>query len=134
MSCRPVMLLLFLLMSFTLPACADDWGPWEVPSVKQQQLKVTVDKEPLQLAVRFFQQQISPVDGPRCPMYPTCSAYSLQALRKHGPLLGVFLTVDRLYREGDPHEHTHPTIQWGHVRFADPLNRNDFWLKPPTQP
>lgn len=110
-------------------ANADDWAPWEAPSPSALQAKT--DRSPLQLAVRWFQKYISPVDGPRCPMYPTCSSYSLQALRKHGPLLGVFQTVDRLYREGDAeHEHRQPVNKWGYVRFYDPLKQNDFWLRP----
>ena len=109
-------------------AAADDWGPWETPSNKTRQ--TASDKSPLQLAVRTFHKYISPVDGPRCPMYPTCSGYSLQALRKHGPLLGVFQTVDRLYREGDvEHEHRQPVNKWGRIRFYDPLEENDFWLR-----
>lgn len=125
------MKLLLLLLFFSACLCstllADDWGPWEVPSQQAQQ--TTTSKDPLQLAVRLFQKYISPVDGPRCPMYPTCSSYALQALRKHGPLLGTFLTVDRLYHEGDRHEQQQPIDKWGFVRFYDPLENNDFWLK-----
>ncbi|WP_303720812.1 membrane protein insertion efficiency factor YidD [Malonomonas rubra] len=107
---------------------ADDWGPWEMPA--QSKKPQVANQGPLQLAVKFFQSHLSPVDGPRCPMYPTCSAYALQALRKHGPLFGTFQTVDRLYREGDvEHEHTQPINKWGYVRFHDPLQNNDFWLR-----
>lgn len=121
----PTIVLLVLLSSSA--AGAADWGPWEIPA-RQKQL-ATHDKSPLQQAVRLFQKFISPVDGPRCPMYPTCSTYSLQAMRKHGPLLGVFQTVDRLYREGDEaHEHGQPIEKWGFIRFSDPLSNNDFWL------
>ncbi len=132
-----------LLVAIVLPSStvlADNWGPWEI---KQDKVNYVLNRMepppsgnspgPLQLAVRMFQKYISPVDGPRCPMYPTCSSYSLQALHQHGPLLGVFLTVDRLYREGDPHEHKQPIDKWGYIRFNDPLNHNDFWLKIPQQ-
>lgn len=115
-----------LLISVALSAHADNWAPWEVPVAKQQ--RIAASSGPLTLAVRFFQKFISPVDGPRCPMYPTCSAYSLQALHKHGPFLGTLLTVDRLYREGDPHEHGQPLNKWGRIRFYDPLKQNTFWL------
>lgn len=123
-----VLIVIAALLSFTTPVCADNWGPWEVPTAQTQQHKP--DKSPLQLTVKLFQKHISPVDGPRCPMYPTCSAYALQALHKHGPLLGTFQTVDRLFREGDSdHEHGQPIAKWGHVRFYDPLEQNDFWLR-----
>lgn len=110
----------------TTPAIADDWGPWEVS--KQSQEQRAANGSVLQTAVQLFQKYISPVDGQRCVMYPTCSSYSLQALRKHGPLMGVFLTVDRLYHEGDPIEQQHPINKWGYIRFYDPLEKNDWWL------
>lgn len=117
-----------LLMVFsTDPTYAEDWGPWEIPEPQNQRIEPS--NSPLQLAVKLFQQYISPVDGPRCPMYPTCSSYAQQALHKHGPLLGALQTVDRLYREGDAvHEHRQPINKWGYVRFNDPLQNNDFWL------
>ena len=49
---------------------------------------------------RIWQRGISPGDGPRCPMQPTCSAYSKQAFSEHG-LGGYILTFDRLMRDGD---------------------------------
>jgi putative membrane protein insertion efficiency factor len=83
---------------------------------------------PLVQGVRFFQKFISPVDSPRCPMYPTCSTYALQALRRHGPVLGSFLTVDRLLHETSPEEQTIPLDGFERIRYYDPLNANDFWL------
>lgn len=125
---RAAIILLLGLSLFATQLHAADWGPWEAPATKPQTTAMSSD--PLQFAVELFRKYISPVDGPRCPMYPTCSSYSLQALRKHGPLLGVFLTVDRLYREGDAsHEHNHPVAKWGFIRFYDPLEANDFWLQ-----
>ncbi|MBE9487418.1 MAG: membrane protein insertion efficiency factor YidD [Desulfuromonadales bacterium] len=112
----------------TTPALADNWGPWDTPQ-KNTEKQENSSISPLKFAVRAFQKYISPVDGTRCPMYPTCSSYALQALHKHGPLLGVFQTVDRLYREGDPHEQQQPINKWGYVRFYDPLDNNDFWLQ-----
>lgn len=116
-----------LIFAQTEDCLAEEWGPWETP---EKQTVSEKNSAPLQLAVRFFQKYISPIDGPRCPMYPTCSSYSLQALKKHGPLIGVFQTVDRLYREADrKHEHQDPINKWGYIRFYDPLERNDFWIK-----
>jgi hypothetical protein len=63
-------------------------------------------------------------------MYPTCSAYAIQALDKHGAALGSFITVDRLLHEGNPSEKKHPITGYGQLRFYDPLSANDFWLTP----
>jgi putative membrane protein insertion efficiency factor len=87
---------------------------------------------PLDQAVEFFQTYVSPVDGPRCRMQPTCSVYARQALHKHGFWMGMFITVDRLLREIDPLEGQPPTLSGGTLRYADPLSANDFWLLPPS--
>jgi uncharacterized protein len=36
--------------------------------------------------------------GPRCRFIPSCSEYSIRALRKYGAIKGIALTVDRLRR------------------------------------
>lgn len=124
-----VALALTLLTLGCLQAQASDWGPWETaPALKTQ--TTTAQVNPLDQAVRTFQKYISPIDGARCPMYPTCSAYARQALHKHGPLLGMFMTADRLMHEGDPIEQQEPIVKWGFKRYYDPLSYNDFWLKP----
>ncbi|PNU19511.1 membrane protein insertion efficiency factor YidD [Geothermobacter hydrogeniphilus] len=126
---RFVALLLPLLLFCPLPAAAADWGPWEVPTHKGSSRQPEHDTSPFDQAVHFFQLYISPVDGPRCPMYPTCSAYSRQALARHGPWIGVMLTVDRLIHENDPREKRHPIRVGGRMRYADPVSNNDFWLE-----
>jgi len=85
---------------------------------------------PLDQAVGFFQTYVSPIDGPRCQMDPTCSAYARQALRKHGMWMGLFIAVDRLLREIDPLERHQPILKSGVLRYADPLSANDVWLNP----
>jgi len=75
----------------------------------------------------FFIQYISPVDGDRCPCYPTCSDYSRQAIAKHGLLVGGVMTFDRLLHEGDE-VHRVPRVRvYGTDRYYDPLENNDFW-------
>ncbi len=41
--------------------------------------------------IRFYQYAISPLFGPRCKYYPSCSEYTVQAIREHGPLKGIGL-------------------------------------------
>lgn len=86
----------------------------------------TVLRAPI-LAYRYL---ISPLIGPACRYEPTCSAYALEALERHGPIIGLWLTARRLARchpikwlgggEGyDPvpparaHAHTHHTGSHG---------------------
>lgn len=52
----------------------------------------------LALLVRGYQLIISPWIAPRCRFYPSCSAYAVTALRRHGALKGSWLAVRRLGR------------------------------------
>lgn len=52
----------------------------------------------LSCPIRFYQRYISPLTPPSCRFTPTCSAYALEALRKHGPWKGTWLAVRRLLR------------------------------------
>lgn len=48
--------------------------------------------------IRFNQLCISPHTPPACRYTPTCSQYAIEAIRKHGPLKGGWLTFKRLMR------------------------------------
>ncbi|MBB4935421.1 hypothetical protein F4561_006315 [Lipingzhangella halophila] len=50
------------------------------------------------LPIRGYQRFISPLFPPVCRFYPSCSAYAVQALREHGALRGLWLTVYRIAR------------------------------------
>lgn len=49
-------------------------------------------------AVRVYQRLVSPLLGPRCRFYPSCSSYAVTALRVHGPFVGLYLAVVRVLR------------------------------------
>ncbi|VEN73133.1 conserved hypothetical protein [Candidatus Desulfarcum epimagneticum] len=52
----------------------------------------------LALCIRAYQACVSPLLGPSCRFYPTCSEYSRQAVLKHGAIKGLWLSVKRLGR------------------------------------
>jgi len=52
----------------------------------------------LVLPIRAYQLLVSPLLGPRCRFYPSCSSYALEAIRVHGPLRGTWLAGRRLLR------------------------------------
>ncbi|RJF89231.1 membrane protein insertion efficiency factor YidD [Oleomonas cavernae] len=52
----------------------------------------------LSLPVLIWRYLISPAMPPACRYLPSCSEYSLEALRVHGPIRGSYLTVRRLAR------------------------------------
>lgn len=46
--------------------------------------------------IRFYQLAISPLLGPRCRFYPTCSHYAIEALQLHGVFKGSWLAIKRI--------------------------------------
>ncbi len=48
--------------------------------------------------IRIYQLYISPLTGPHCRYYPTCSAYAFEAVQKYGALRGGILAVKRILR------------------------------------
>ena len=46
--------------------------------------------------LRLYQLTISPLIGPSCRFYPSCSQYSIQAFENHGPFKGFYLSIKRL--------------------------------------
>lgn len=50
------------------------------------------------LPVRAYRLIGSPWVGRGCRFQPTCSAYALEALEKHGAIKGAFLTIRRIGR------------------------------------
>lgn len=66
----------------------------------------------LVLLVRGYQLLISPMLGANCRYHPTCSAYMVQALQKHGPAKGLWLGLKRIGR-------CHPWGGTGHDPVPD---------------
>jgi putative membrane protein insertion efficiency factor len=52
----------------------------------------------LVLFVRAYQVGIAPLLPPSCRYYPSCSAYAIEALEKHGALRGSWLAIRRISR------------------------------------
>lgn len=50
------------------------------------------------LPIRLYQLTLSPFIGFHCRYQPTCSAYGIEAIERHGLIKGVALTLRRLGR------------------------------------
>jgi putative membrane protein insertion efficiency factor len=50
------------------------------------------------LLIRLYQRTVSPLLGPACRFYPSCSQYALEAVLRFGVLRGSALAVKRLAR------------------------------------
>lgn len=48
------------------------------------------------LPVYFYRYAISPLTPPSCRYTPTCSAYAIEAVKKHGVIKGGWLATKRI--------------------------------------
>lgn len=53
---------------------------------------------PIILIIKLYQFIVSPLLGSNCRYQPTCSEYSVQALREWGIFYGLFLALKRIFR------------------------------------
>lgn len=53
---------------------------------------------PLVWLIRLYQHLVSPLLGPTCRYYPSCSAYAVTALDRFGAARGTWLATRRLLR------------------------------------
>jgi putative membrane protein insertion efficiency factor len=60
--------------------------------------------------VGFYRRFISPSLPPSCRFEPSCSAYAVQALSRHGAARGSWLTLRRLLRCGPWHPGGHDPV------------------------
>ena len=72
----------------------------------------------IQWPIRLYVLVISPWLGANCRFQPTCSAYTLKALERHGVLKGLFLGLRRLSK-------CHP---WGPSHWHDPVPDEFHWI------
>jgi uncharacterized protein len=49
-------------------------------------------------SIRGYQLVISPMIGPRCRFYPSCSCYAHTAIERYGVVRGFWLGLRRLLR------------------------------------
>ena len=53
---------------------------------------------PFVFFIKIYQFLISPIIGKNCRFNPTCSNYALEALKKHGLVLGMYYSILRISR------------------------------------
>lgn len=78
-------------------------------------------KRVLMSAVLFYQKNISPYRQACCRFSPTCSAYALEALEKHGAIKGSYLAIRRILR-------CHPFHKKGYMYYdpvPDPMKKRE---------
>jgi len=71
----------------------------------------------LSAPIHFYRRFISPMSPPACRFQPTCSAYALEALHRHGPVRGLALAIKRVAR-------CHPISWLGGSSGFDPVPKH----------
>ncbi len=135
------MLSFILALLVLLPAAARANDPWDFKQPARKLAPRTVVfhdrhqdsshpvKRGLGSMVKFFQDYLSPLDGPKCPHYPTCSQFSRESLSLYGPFWGVVMTANRLTREYDGllESGHYQLVYKGKVRAYDPPEQAWYW-------
>ena len=55
-------------------------------------------KKIILLLIKLYQKYISIFLGKNCRFYPTCSAYTYEAIEKFGIIKGIFLGIKRIIK------------------------------------
>lgn len=55
-------------------------------------------KKIILIMLRFYRNYLSCVKIPCCRYYPTCSAYAIESIEKHGVIVGGLASIKRILR------------------------------------
>ena len=69
------------------------------------------------LFIKFYQKFISPMFPAKCRFYPTCSQYTLEAIKEHGTIKGTYLGIRRILK-------CHPFHEGGYDPVPKKENKN----------
>ena len=74
-------------------------------------------KKILILLIKLYQKFISPMFPAKCRFYPTCSQYTLEAIKEYGAIKGTYLGIKRILK-------CHPFHEGGYDPVPKKENKN----------
>jgi len=122
------------LWVFVLPVCAQN--KMHAPHIEKasKKTRAKISSAPtiaFKWVIKFFQTYISPMDGPRCQLYPTCSGYGKKAFSRNGAVAGFIMSADRLMRDNSGVSKNYQMIKVGDTYYYyDPVKDNEFLFSP----
>ena len=78
-----------------------------------------------------YQKGFGRLSSSKCPMKPSCSNYSLEAINRYGGFWGILMTADRLFHEGSVRQTAPWMVEGDRTRFLDPVDDNVCWRTKP---
>lgn len=112
----------------TIPPCVPVADPPQHPERHERHERVGLFRDTAWLFLRAYQIGVSPGDGDRCGLSPSCSDYTAQAVRRDGVLLGGWLGAARILSS-----HRDPDLplctDGGRVLRRDPPQEGAFWRR-----
>ena len=80
--------------------------------------------------IRFYQTVLSRTRSGNCPLWPSCSRYTLRAISDYGPYLGWIMALDRMFlRENGDIYRAYPRIKRGFEMLPFDPPRFDYLFK-----
>jgi uncharacterized protein len=79
--------------------------------------------------LHVYQRYLSVITISHCPLHPSCSNYSMQAVRRCGAVRGIVMTADRLIHEWDEQRYAPIIVISGRRLYFDPVENNDIWRR-----
>ena len=114
---------------FAHPGYYEPWGKdshLKAPPKPKETASPSIATRIADAVIRFHQQILSPVDGPRSHFRPTSSQYMHLAMHRYGFLKGFLMGCDRLLRENND-EWVYRTIEIdGQLYKYDPAKINKY--------
>jgi putative component of membrane protein insertase Oxa1/YidC/SpoIIIJ protein YidD len=114
--------LLLMLCILTIQGCAHN--------SQNQTESMLANASFYQGAIKFYRGPLNHLRAVRrgeCPMYPSCSEYSRQAIARFGFTKGWVMSMDRMMRCGRDETRLAPKI-WvnGKLKYYDPIEKNNL--------
>jgi uncharacterized protein len=72
-------------------------------------------KSSLIFAIKTYKRLVSPLFGSSCRYYPSCSSYSIDAIERFGPFIGLGMAIMRVLRCNGYHKGGFDPVEKGNV-------------------
>ena len=85
-------------------------------------------KKILILLIKLYQKFISPMFPAKCRFYPTCSQYTLEAIKEYGANKGTYLGIKRILKCHPFHEGGYDPVPKRKNKNSEGKKKNEIYL------